>query len=101
MSIIYHVCPILITYSLIIILYVFIPSSLYDYLKVQIANPLNNISLYEKKYQKQEKEIEDELEKLSTLFSLIIEEYGKDNKKRLERKKEDVLYHSLWLSQIA
>ena len=86
---------ILITYSSIIILYVFIPSSLYDYLKVQIANPLNNISLYEKKYQKQEKEIEDELEKLSTLFSLIIEEYGKDNKKRLERKKEDVLYHSL------
>jgi len=86
---------ILITYSSIIILYVFIPSSLYDYLKVQIANPLNNIALYEKKYQKQEKEIEDELEKLSTLFSLIIEEYGKDNKKRLERKKEDVLYHSL------
>lgn len=87
-----------ITYGFISLIFMIIPSIFINHLKDLIANPLNNLNLYEKKYQKQEKEIENELNKLSSLFNLIIEEYGKDNIERLERKKEDVIYHSLCVS---
>jgi hypothetical protein len=61
-------------------------------------NPLNSLELYEKKYKRKNKEVEIELSKFSNLFNLIVEEYDKDNDKRLERKKEDVIYRSLCLN---
>jgi len=85
----------LITYGLISLIFMIIPSLFINHLKELISNPLNNINLYEKKYRKQEKEIEQELNKFSNLFSLIVEEYDKDGKERFNRKKEDVIYHSL------
>ena len=80
------------------ILYVFIPSFFIDKLKEIIMNPLNSLELYEKKYKRKNKEVEIELSKFSNLFNLIVEEYDKDNDKRLERKKEDVIYRSLCLN---
>lgn len=80
------------------ILYIFIPSFLIDKLKEIIMNPLNSLELYEKKYKRKNKEVEIELSKFSNLFNLIVEEYDKDNDKRLERKKEDVIYRSLCLN---
>ena len=88
----------LITYSFIIIVYIFIPSFLIEHIKDLIGNPSNNLLLYEKKYQKQEKEIQIELSKITDLFSLIIEEYGKDNKDRFDRKKEDLIFQSLCIN---
>ena len=80
------------------ILYIFIPSFFIDKLKEIIMNPLNSLELYEKKYKRKNKEVEIELSKFSNLFNLIVEEYDKDNDKRLERKKEDVIYRSLCLN---
>lgn len=80
------------------ILYIFIPSFFIDKLKEIIMNPLNSLELYEKKYKRKNKEVEMELSKFSNLFNLIVEEYDKDNDKRLERKKEDVIYRSLCLN---
>lgn len=80
------------------ILYIFIPSFFIDKLKEIIMNPLNSLELYEKKYKRKNKEVETELSKFSNLFNLIVEEYDKDNDKRLERKKEDVIYRSLCLN---
>ncbi len=84
--------------SIISILYIFIPSFFIDKLKEIIMNPLNSLELYEKKYKRKNKEVEIELSKFSNLFNLIVEEYDKDNDKRLERKKEDVIYRSLCLN---
>ena len=80
------------------LLYIFIPSFFIDKLKEIIMNPLNSLELYEKKYKRKNKEVEIELSKFSNLFNLIVEEYDKDNDKRLERKKEDVIYRSLCLN---
>ena len=80
------------------ILYIFIPSFFIDKLKEIIMNPLNSLELYEKKYKRKNKEVEIELSKFSNLFNLIVEEYDKDNDKRLERKKEDVIYRNLCLN---
>ncbi len=87
-----------IRYSIISLSYLLVPSLLLEHLKNNIQNPFNNIELYEKKYLRKGKEIERELESFSNLFSLVYEEYNKDNNKRLERKKEDVIYHSLCLN---
>ena len=85
----------LVSYSIIILIYLITPSSFLSHIKDLICNPNNNLLIYEKKYQKQEKEIQLELNKISEFFSLIVEEYGKDNKDRLNRKKEDVIFQSL------
>lgn len=84
--------------AIISILYIFIPSFFVDKLKEIIMNPINSLELYEKKYKRKNKEVENELSKFSNLFNLIVEEYEKDNDKRLERKKEDVIFRSLCLN---
>ena len=86
---------IIVSYFVISLLFLLIPNSLYSYLKDKITNPLNNLELYEKKYQRKGREIEQELNRLSDLFGLVVKEFDNDNNKRLERKKEDVLYHNL------
>ena len=63
-----------------------------------IMNPINSLELYEKKYKRKNKEVEMELSKFSNLFYLIIEEYEKDNEKRLERKREDIIFRSLCIN---
>ena len=80
------------------LIYIFIPSSFLDYLKNMIMNPINSLELYEKKYKRKNKEVEMELSKFSNLFYLIIEEYEKDNEKRLERKREDIIFRSLCIN---
>lgn len=86
---------VVLSYLLISLFYLLIPSLLVEHLKELIINPLNNIELYKKKYQSLEKDIEKELNTFSNLFSLIAKEYDQDNQKRLERKQEDVIYRSL------
>lgn len=88
----------LINIAFVSILYVFIPSFFIDKLKEVIMNPINSLELYEKKYKRKNKEVESELNKFSNLFNLIVEEYEKDNEKRLERKKEDVVFRSLCIN---
>lgn len=88
----------LITYIIIILFSMLLPSDLIIYLKERIINPMNNIDLYEKKYQRKGKEIEQELSKFSELFNLVVEEYDNDNISRLERRKEDILYHNLCIN---
>ena len=88
----------LITYIIIVLFSMLLPSNLIIYLKEKIINPMNNIDLYEKKYQRKGKEIEQELSKFSELFNLVVEEYDNDNISRLERRKEDILYHNLCIN---
>jgi stage II sporulation protein E len=88
----------LISISLISLLYMAIPSFLLSQVKELIMNPINSLELYEKKYKRKNKEVELELSKFTNLFNLIVEEYDKDNDKRLERKKEDVIYRSLCIN---
>ena len=85
----------LISIVLIDFIYMLIPSFLLDKIKEVIMNPINSLELYEKKYKSKNKEVELELSKFTNLFNLIVEEYDKDNDKRLDRKKEDVIYRSL------
>lgn len=88
----------LIIYIIIVLFSMLLPSNLIIYLKEKIINPMNNIDLYEKKYQRKGKEIEQELSKFSELFNLVVEEYDNDNISRLERRKEDILYHNLCIN---
>lgn len=88
----------IIIYVFIALIYSLIPSIFLDYLKDLILNPLNNLSLYEKKFQRKEKEIENELESFKNLFTLVAKEYELDNENRLKRKKEDVIFHSLCIN---
>ena len=88
----------LIELFIISICYSLIPSYFINKLKDLIMNPINSLELYEKKYKRKNKEVENELSKFSNLFNLIVEEYEKDNDKRLERKKEDVIFRSLCLN---
>ena len=88
----------LIIYIIIVLFSMLLSSDLIIYLKERIINPMNNIDLYEKKYQRKGKEIEQELSKFSELFNLVVEEYDNDNISRLERRKEDILYHNLCIN---